>query len=313
MVKKLVILCLMGVQFTVSASNFFATVSSINKDLFYDNIAGNSVEYWMRVPGMTSFGFMTYLNDIYQTNYSDDILQSTPRIPLVIHQIWIGPKIPKHLISMISIWQQLPHPWKYKLWTEKEIDALGLINRDLYEAAGNYAEKSDIARYEILARYGGVYADCDVNLIRPEELQKFHMNYDFYAGLEQLSDQRTFSIGNSIIGCVANHPVIHNMVKDMHAWNVMCKQYYAQEIENGRSIEKWEPTCLRTGPGYLSAMVYKIGAQDCVHRNIIFPPDTFYPYDFTQDKPEIIARHGYEGSWLKKKISLIPGFICMDL
>jgi hypothetical protein len=222
--------------------------------------------------------------------------------------MWIGPKLPTHLISMVSIWQQLPYPWQYKLWTEKEIDALGLINRDLYDAATNYAEKSDIVRYEILARFGGVYADCDVTLVRPEELQKLHMNYDFYAGLEQLSDQRTFSIGNSIIGCVPNHPVMHAIVKDMHAWNSMCKDYYVQEAANGRVVEKWEPTCLRTGPGYLSAMVYKHGAQDLLHRNIIFPPDTFYPYDFTQDKPDIIARHEYEGSWLKKRFISLRDF-----
>ena len=262
----------------------------------------------MRMPGMSSFGFIVFLMIFIKQHYSDEVLYNPHREFPCDSSIAIGPKIPKHLISMVSVWQQLPHPWQYRLWTEKEIDEMGLINRDLYDKADNYAEKSDIARYEILARYGGVYADCDVRFVRPEELRKMHMNYDFYAGLEQLSDQRTFSIGNSIIGCVPNHPVIHNMVKNMHTWNILCRDYYAQEITNGRTIERWEPTCLRTGPGYLSATFYKYGMQDCVHRNIIFPPDTFYPYDFTPDHEDIVARHGYEGSWLKKRYHSLQDF-----
>lgn len=300
MIKKIFLIGVLGLSNAIFASGYFQTLAHINQALFYDNIAGNSNEYWLRLPGMTSFNFIVGLNELYQNNYSDATLQAEPRIPLIVHQIWLGPRIPKHLISMIGVWQQLPAPWQYKLWTEKEIEALELTNYDLYAKADNYAEKSDIVRYEILLRYGGVYVDCDVDLIRPEELQKMHMNYDFYAGLEQLSDQRTFSIGNSIIGCVPNHPVIHHMVKEMKAWNDMAHAYYVQEKESGRHIEKWEPTCLRTGPGYLSAMFYTYGLGDTHFKNIIFPPDTFYPYDFTQDKPDIVARHGYEGSWLKR-------------
>lgn len=42
--------------------------------------------------------------------------------------------------------------WELRLWTDTDVDAFGLENRDVYEAAGNFGQKSDILRYEVRIR-----------------------------------------------------------------------------------------------------------------------------------------------------------------
>lgn len=61
------------------------------------------------------------------------------------------------------------HPaWEVRWWHEEDIDALDLTNRAAYDRApvlvpadSVHQMRSDIARYEILYRYGGMYVDCD--------------------------------------------------------------------------------------------------------------------------------------------------------
>lgn len=36
-----------------------------------------------------------------------------------------------------------------RLWTDADVEAFGLENKEAYEAAGNFGQKSDILRYEV--------------------------------------------------------------------------------------------------------------------------------------------------------------------
>jgi hypothetical protein len=81
-------------------------------------------------------------------------------IPHIIHQIWLG----SHpLPEFIESWKlyALKNDWEYRLWREKEIDELNLKWRAIYEATDSPHRRSDIARIEILSRFGGFYFDCD--------------------------------------------------------------------------------------------------------------------------------------------------------
>jgi mannosyltransferase OCH1-like enzyme len=81
-------------------------------------------------------------------------------IPKIIHQIWIGDKKSMPNVLM-DTWKNNYHDWEYCLWTEREIKDLHLVNKRQYELAGTYAGKADIARYEILYKYGGFFIDAD--------------------------------------------------------------------------------------------------------------------------------------------------------
>ena len=82
-------------------------------------------------------------------------------IPKIIHQIWLGPN--KRPDIWMDSWKndyinKYPE-WTYKLWTEKEINEINLTNKKQYENEKFYNGKSDIARYEILYQFGGVFID----------------------------------------------------------------------------------------------------------------------------------------------------------
>ncbi len=113
----------------------------------------------------------------------------------------------KNIKSLETTWIKNHPDWEYKLWTEKEIDALSLKNREMYDYAVNYGEKSDIARYEILYRFGGVYVDTDFESYKP--LDTLHQAYDFYIGIQPL-DTGHVQLGIGIIGSRPGHPLLES-------------------------------------------------------------------------------------------------------
>ncbi len=123
---------------------------------------------------------------IYKKNRKSELmasqLQDEPRIPLKIHQIWIGPRpVPEKFKWMMKTWQdQHPH-WEYKLWTNDDLKTFPFINKEAFDAAKNWGMKADILRYEILYNHGGVYVDLDFECFKPFDALNYA--YDFYAGL----------------------------------------------------------------------------------------------------------------------------------
>jgi len=98
--------------------------------------------------------------------------------PKIIHQIWIGPnKRPD--VWMDSVRQFCAdYGYEYRLWSEPEIDALGLVNKAQYDAMHALSGKANIARYEILFRFGGTYIDADSVVINPSGLDALISDFD---------------------------------------------------------------------------------------------------------------------------------------
>ncbi len=83
-------------------------------------------------------------------------------IPKLLHQIWWGPR-PSLLDRCMRSWETMAdkHGWTYKCWTEEEILDMPLKNREAYDGYGGFHHTTDLARIEIIEKYGGVYVDCD--------------------------------------------------------------------------------------------------------------------------------------------------------
>ena len=84
-------------------------------------------------------------------------------IPKIIHQLWIGHhKVP---YKFIDTWRKdyiNSNPsWQYRLWREEDLDGIDMQNRKIYDEESVYCGKADIARYEILHQYGGLWIDAD--------------------------------------------------------------------------------------------------------------------------------------------------------
>lgn len=186
-------------------------------------------------------------------------------IPKVIHQIWIGPNPPptKWINSFKVDFIKHNPGWTYRLWTEKEINQLELVNRELYDQEKNLAGKADILRYEILYQFGGVYIDADSQWLNQKSLDPLLARVNetgLFAGRE---DHRL--IGICVIGASQNNPILKYTIETLR------KLYHQFRVE-----EKWD-SWVSTGPGLFTECVKSFGIT-------IFPIHYFYPLSWHYDQ-----------------------------
>jgi mannosyltransferase OCH1-like enzyme len=91
------------------------------------------------------------------------------------------------------------HPGsEMRLWTDEDLPGLG-ISEDERASARTHAELSNLVRYEVLARFGGVYVDTDVECRRA--FTPLLRGIDAFAALESPGQ-----IGNAVLGSIPGHP-----------------------------------------------------------------------------------------------------------
>ena len=88
-------------------------------------------------------------------------------IPKIIHYCWFGRgPLPELAQKCIASWKKYLPDYEIKEWNEDNFD-VNIIpyTAEAYQAK-KYAFVSDYARFWILYRYGGIYFDTDVEVIR---------------------------------------------------------------------------------------------------------------------------------------------------
>lgn len=87
-------------------------------------------------------------------------------IPKIFHRIWLGnSEIPQAYEGFWKNWKRLHPEWEFKDWRDSDITVLSLYKK--IKGVESNAAKSDIARYEIVYLYGGIYLDCDMDCYQP--------------------------------------------------------------------------------------------------------------------------------------------------
>lgn len=160
-------------------------------------------------------------------------------IPRVFHRIWLDEPVPEKFEEFWAKLRELhPRGWEFRTWADS--GELGWIkNREMFDAAtleaegvSSYATRSDVLRYEILAKYGGVYLDADV-----EPLRAFD---------ELMADPRPFiaweddwELDPAVIASPPGHPAAVALVESVASFE-------------GPPGNKGGPPSL-TGPGFVTA------------------------------------------------------------
>lgn len=232
------------------------------------------------------------LSSIYEQWRSED-LGCRIAIPKIIHQIWIGPKIPARYEKWRLSWRRMNPEFEYKLWDEKSILEFGLKNERAYLETQNYGAKSDIARYEILNRLGGIYVDTDFECLHPIT-DKF-LKKSFFAGL--IFDKEPI-LSNAMMGAAPGYLLMDLMVRET---GIPQKTHNPDAIMNS------------VGPGKLTEVFFK-NIKKLELDAIIFPSDYFYPWPnfirfnerdrYTYATDTTVAIHHWEVSWLRRKINI---------
>ncbi len=88
-------------------------------------------------------------------------------IPKIIHYCWFGGKpLPKSAIKYINSWGKKFPDYEIKEWNESNYDVNMVPYTAEAYASKKYAFVSDFARFWVLYKYGGIYFDTDVEVIR---------------------------------------------------------------------------------------------------------------------------------------------------
>lgn len=157
-------------------------------------------------------------------------------IPKILHFIWLG-KLPQP--KSIFTWHKHHSDWEIKIWDDEAIESLNLINSSIYfQPTRRYNQRSDVARLEILYKYGGVYVDADIiNLKSINSL--LTPNTDFF-----ITQEKKQLLSNSVIGSAPNNPLLHSIIlhlkntfkSELPTWKTTGPKMITDYLDNNRII-----------------------------------------------------------------------------
>jgi inositol phosphorylceramide mannosyltransferase catalytic subunit len=241
---------------------FFSLQASSNialEDEFDISMDCTCISYKKKYVNSVNAGHIQMLKQLYiKNNFSAVSPQlDNPKIPLIIHQIWLGGRpLPSLYNTLSDTWKKMHPNWQYILWTEKNIAKLKLNNESDYINAKTFREKADILRCELLEKFGGVYVDLDFECLKP--LDFLHYSYDFYIGI--MPNNARSILTNGIVGCIPHHPIMKKMVF---------------KLKNSRGVKD---QLFRNGVVYVSDYFLKYVTKYDQYKNIALPITYFFPF-----------------------------------
>ena len=259
--------------------------SKFAKNSKFDNdFVGNIDNYqeWL----ILSRQFEKYTEEI---NQNKDI---KAKIPKKIHQIWLGKKkLPAKYKIWINSWKRFNKEWEYKLWDEENIKELKVQDFDIYSRDINPGYRSDIIRYIILKKFGGVYIDTDFECLRKIPNNLLHYNF-----VSCTIFGNKPSIANGMMMSSPNHILINNILNSINT------EQYVNDIQE---ILK------NSGPDKLTNEYFLL-AKFIEKDTLILPSNYFYPFTnfmlnkninkYKEVEEVSIGIHHWEMSWIKGSI-----------
>lgn len=244
----------------------------------------------------------------YRLLYIKDYQQSTPKIPLITHHIYFtsteNPReiddlsLNKTVISTRRL-NEVDSNWKHYIWTNNpniipdSLRTLGNVevrladefkNHKLYEQletitqSGWFAQASDLYRYMVLDKFGGVYFDLDYEIYRAEKLLPLVRAFNFLGGKEL--PQELTAVGNSFIASSPEHPIIRTAL-DLLERNSNYEIDPAKPEYVQYPCTKWHRTWLESGPMMLTIAVFKATNKNNTI-DVIMPDKVFYNFEYAQ-------------------------------
>ena len=217
-------------------------------------------------------------------------LRRSRSIPRILHQFWEGEHgKPKFLLQKC---REIHHDWEHIVWTRDLIRARfpsaeddthplpvdgrngALVNQDHYDRATAKNLLSDIARYEVLMMYGGVYMDADSECFRPID----HLLFDApvaqaFGFLEKDRSYHGALVGSSVIGSHPFSPLtvaLISLLQDTN-WN--------------------EAPWVSAGPMHLTKTIRRFDAPAQAYWGVhIFDSYLVFPFHHSSKRPQNLVR-----------------------
>lgn len=246
-------------------------------------------------------------------------------IPKTIHYCWFGGKEePQDVKRCIASWKKFCPDYKIQRWDESNYDITRCkYMEDAYNAR-KWAFVSDFARLDVVYRYGGLYMDTDVEMLRSfDDL----LTEEMFCGFESrdpVQIEHTKEIEKSVnlglgFGAEAGHPYLKDMIEFYEKLNfynadgkmnlVSCPYYQTQILMKHGLIANNETQrlkhCIAYSPEYFcpksnitDRMLYPLDRSYSIHHFTISWAD---PHDKKVWDAKARLSH-YMPYWLASKI-----------
>ncbi len=221
-------------------------------------------------------------------------------IPKIIHQTWKTSHLPEEFLTYQQSWIRHHPQWEYRFYDDAACRAVVQESFPdlliLYDGCSHAVQRADIFRYLVIAAYGGVYADIDMECYK--NMESLLAGKEAVFGVEVLlsprqtrllSHRHSERIANCIFAARNNHPIFSSIMEEV-ALRLDGRYLSGEVIET-------------TGPGMLTDVVQKYRQQYNLHilpQICWLPPsDPYYPNVFPFNL-HMYAKHHFSGTWKNK-------------
>ena len=197
------------------------------------------------------------------------------KIPHIIHQTWKSDLVPSYTVPWITSWRRHHPDWQIWFWNDSDVSMY--ISKkypqylELFNSYATQIQRIDAARLIILYEFGGIYADLDVECLRP--LDKLFRKYDCVIGQEPELHSYVYHKldyllpSNAIMAVAPGHPFMKFLVENL--------KFYHENVSRELKDEAMETT----GPFMLAKAIRYYNSLTVNKR---FPvkravPDMFLP------------------------------------
>lgn len=211
-------------------------------------------------------------------------------IPKMIHYCWFGgKKMPRSQVNYISGWQRLHSNFEFIKWTEENIpsDSQYLTTALKHK---KWANASNYIRLYALKKYGGIYLDTDIEVLKPFDP---FLKYSCFLGFEKRNAEGD-CVNNAVIGAIKGHLFVEDCLRELY------NKFDGLEMAN-LSSPVLTTSILRSkskleyGKKYLNEWDLQL-----------FPLETFYAYEYGENQvrenigDDTFSIHHYMASWKPK-------------
>ena len=208
--------------------------------------------------------------------------RSRARIPRILHYCWFGGTPPQEVREYIATWTAFNPGYRILDWTEANAPRSPFVDEAL--ALKRYALASDYVRFAVLHRWGGIYLDTDVQVMRSFE-PLLHLRC--FLGFQYEPDGTPYKphdliVNGAVIGARPRHAFLAEMLRR-----------YPTSVGEAESALPAIPRSLTSAlierglRGYSSEPVEVDGVT-------ILPKESFYPYFWGEEfKPELMEDSTY--------------------
>ena len=229
--------------------------------------------------------------------HSDIPTNASGYIPKLIHQIWIGPRLPPILGKYCSTFKNMKG-YRYKLWRTKDLHEANFphtwkyIEKLLQAPKIIYAMIADLMRIEILYHHGGIYVDTsfeavkNLDVILDHTKAKFIMSNELSCGLKcRGGDKKALYISNSFIVSTPGYIVLSRLISN---------EYLSM-------IDFTTNANYATGPYYVRSGILSYKEIKILPTTMIYPynygeknhNDDFFDECFSLERKDGFRKYGY--------------------